>query len=281
MVINSKNEKFFVLQKMERRRIAILFHYINYLLSRMRTPMKKILFVLSLSFVMLSAAYSCFDTYLFVHRGSMVYPRQTSVIELLGEYSVMRVQHPGSDSFFSTASFFYGVTDRFSTQISIGSSERQRDDFRLDSYGIRGVINAYTASGASYTLDVISEYHSRFNGEEREVEISFPNIFHSGDMLFVVHPTVNHMFDANENAIGGHAGMFYNVDEKSIVGVGAEYASTFTTSFAQSKLTASELSASVFFGTHLGTGVYVQNELAKGLYNARDFGFALTTKIIL
>jgi hypothetical protein len=101
------------------------------------------------------------------------------------------------------------------------------------------------------------------------------------DMVYVVHPRMNYAFDTKEQAIGGHMGIFHNVDDKSIVGVGAGYAGTFRSSFSQSRLTESEFSASLFFGTHLGSRVYVQNEPAKGLHNSRDFGFALTTKIIV
>jgi hypothetical protein len=126
--------------------------------------MKKGFSVLIIALLFTDVSVACFDTYLFVRRGSMVYPQRTAVLEVLGEYSVNSIKNPGEDAFFSTASLYYGVSDRFSAQISIGSSERERGDFRLDSYGLRGVYNAYSSAGTTYTLDVISEYHSQFNG---------------------------------------------------------------------------------------------------------------------
>jgi hypothetical protein len=38
---------------------------------------------------------------------------------------------------------------------------------------------------------------------------------------------------------------------------------------------------SIFLGAKIGDRFYLQNEIAKGLANSRDIGFAITAKVIL
>ncbi len=96
----------------------------------------------------------------------------------------------------------------------------------------------------------------------------------------MIHPTVNYGIDSKELEVGGHLGLFY-LFEQSLVGFGFEYSSVHSSSYVRKRLTKSEASTSIFFGSYLGKGIYLQNELAKGLANSRDFGFALTVKFVL
>lgn len=243
--------------------------------------MKKIFFVAVQLFLLIDMTYACFDTYLFVRRGSMVYPYRSAVAEFTGEYSVNQLGAPQNDAFFSNLNFYYGLGENYSVQLSLGSSERARNEFSLDKFGLRGVYNIISSSNSDYTLDVIAQYSGERTTANNEFELSLPNIFRSDDMIYVIHPTLGYASDAKETSVGGHVGVFRNVNEQGIIGIGAEYASMFGSSYAGNRLTESEFSASLFLGAHIGNSIYIQNEIAKGLVNSRDFGFALTTKIIL
>ncbi len=241
--------------------------------------MRKIILTISALLFLSYSAYPCFDTYLFLQKGSMVYSHKSVVFELAGEYSFNRVNAPQEDMFFSNGSVYYGMTRNFSFQLSIGSGEKDRKDFKLDTYGLRGVYNVYSSINNDYTLDFIGAYYG--GGEDREIEFSVPNIFHSSELTYVLHPSFNYALSANEFTPGIHTGLFYNINESGIIGIGAEYASVHSSSYAGSRIIQSEVSASLFLGAHIGNKFYIQNEFAKGLANSRDFGFAITTKIAL
>lgn len=177
-------------------------------------------------------------------------------------------------------SIYYGLWKNFSIQFTIGSDEKARNEFKIDYYGIRGVYNVYSTSMNRYTLDIIFEHRGKLNEKNNEVEISFPNIFNLSNLTYVIHPTVSYGLESKDFTIGGHAGVFY-IFESSLIGAGFEYASVHASSYAGQRLTRSEYSASIFFGAKIGSRIYLQNEIAKGLANSRDIGFALTTKIIL
>ena len=230
---------------------------------------------------MTTFAYPCFDTYLFLRKGSMVYPYKSLVLELNNEYSFNNINNPQNDMFFLNGNVYYGIGKKFSLQFGIGSSDKPRNDFKIDHYGIRGVYNLFAAEASDYTLDFIAEENGKFDGLENELTISLPNIFRTNEFTYVLHPTTSYTFDSKDLTIGGHTGLFYNFDETGIMGIGAEYASVQSSSSAGQKITKSEFSASLFFGAHIGRSVYLQNEIAKGLSNSRDFGFALTTKVII
>jgi hypothetical protein len=243
--------------------------------------MKKIVITVVLLSLFASTAYPCFDTYLFLRRGSMVYPYKSIVFDLNNEYSFNKLGSPQNDMFFLNGNIYYGVVRNFSVQFSLGSGEKPRNDFKIDSYGIRGVYNLYTSGTQDYTLDVIGEHAGRFDGVENEATFSLPNIFRFDQFTYVLHPTASYVFEDKNMTMGGHTGLFYDFNQTGVVGVGAEYASVQSSSSAGQRITQSEFSASLFLGAYLGSNIYLQNEIAKGLANSRDFGFALTTKVIL
>jgi len=243
--------------------------------------MRKLILVLGVIVFLTSTAYPCFDTYLFLKRGSMVYPFRSLVLELNGEYSINSLRSPGDDSFLSMGSIYYGLWRNFSVQFSIGSDEKARDEFRIDYYAVRGVYNLYSSFMNRYTLDVIFEHRGKLTERNNEFEVSLPNIFHLSNFTYVIHPVISYGVESKDFTAGGHAGAFYTFSETGIVGVGFEYASVHSSSYAGQRLTKSEYSASLFLGAKIGDRIYLQNEIAKGLANSRDIGFAITTKIIL
>ena len=243
--------------------------------------MKKLFLNLSLLAIFAVNAYPCFDTYLFLRKGSMVYPHKLSVLELNGEYSINNVKNPQNDAFFSNGNFYYGLTQNFSIQLGVGSGEKPRGEFKVDTYIMRGVYNLFSSSTNDYTLDVIIEHVGQFDESQNEIGLSLPNIFHFSDLTYVLHPTTSYTLQEKNLTVGGHLGVFYDFNQTGIVGVGAEYASVQSSSYAGRRITQSEVSTSLFFGAYIGKNIYFQNEIAKGLANSRDFGFALTTKVIL
>ena len=48
--------------------------------------------------------------------------------------------------------------------------------------------------------------------------------------------------------------------------------------YFSSRIVEGEAAASLFIGAMIGENLFIQNELAKGLANSRDFGVALTIK---
>ena len=243
--------------------------------------MKKLLLILVVFFLIYSFSYACFDTYLFLKKASMVYPHKALVMELNGEYSFTRFNNPSEDMFFIMGSLYYGLAKNFSVQFTLGSGEKPRDEFNIDAYAVRGVYNIYTSSQYDYNFNLILEHRGIRNQRANEFEISTPFIYHNNDLTYVIHPTMSYGLNSEDLTIGGHLGLFYLFNQNSLVGIGAEYASVQSSSYGGQRLTQSETSTSIFFGTYLGNRIYLQNELAKGLSNSRDFGFAITTKFIL
>ncbi|CUU00580.1 hypothetical protein JGI1_00015 [Candidatus Thermokryptus mobilis] len=243
--------------------------------------MKRFLFTVAILALITTTAYPCFDTYLFLKRGSMVYPFRSLVFELNGEYSINSLSLPGEDTFLSMGSIYYGLAQNFSLQFTLGSDEKVRNEFKIDYYGISGVYNLYSTLTGSYTLDLIFAHRGKLNEKSNEFEISIPNIFRASNFTYVIHPTASYGLESKEFTLGAHAGIFYTFNEIGIIGVGAEYASVHSSSYAGQRLTKSEYSTSVFFGARIGERFYLQNEIAKGLANSRDIGFAITAKVIL
>jgi len=243
--------------------------------------MKKLFSIFVVLFLLYSSSYACFDSYLFLRKASMVYPHKSLVVELNGEYSFTRFNNPSEDMFFSMGSLYYGLAKNFSVQFSIGSGEKPRGEFNLDAYSVRGVYNLYTSSQYDYNFNLILEHRGMMNQRANEFEISTPFIYYNNDITYVIHPTMSYGLNSEDLQIGGHLGLFYSFNQNSLVGIGAEYASVQSSSYGGQRLTQSEASASLFFGTYLGNRIYLQNEFAKGLSNSRDFGLAITTKFIL
>lgn len=243
--------------------------------------MKKLFSILIVFFLFYSSSYACFDTYLFLKKASMVYPHKSLVMELNGEYSFTKFNNPSEDMFFTMGSLYYGLAKNFSVQFTLGSGEKPRGEFNIDAYAVRGVYNIYTSHRNDYNFNLILEHRGMLNQRANEVEISIPFIYHNYDMTYVIHPTMSYGLNYEDLTVGGHLGLFYAFNQNSLIGIGAEYASVQSSSYGGQRLTESEASASLFFGTYLGNRIYLQNEFAKGLSNSRDFGFAITTKFIL
>jgi hypothetical protein len=200
------------------------------------------------------------------------------MVEGLGEYSANDFSKPANDAMFMAGNVYYGVTDRFSIQIGAETNESERHNLSFGALGVRGVYNLIRTEDSKYTLDATLQHISDM-GCVLSYEASFPNVFNNGSNTFVVHPVMNLSKDGNyEFAMGGHCGAFHSIGSTAIVGIGAEYMSSQTTSRFSNRLVEGEFATSLFLGAQLGP-VYWQNEFAKGIANSRDFGFATTFKI--
>lgn len=243
--------------------------------------MKKIFLTLVIFTIFYSYSFACFDTYLFLRKSSMVYPHKSLVMELNGEYSFNNFKNPTEDMFFTMGSLYYGLAKNFSMQFTVGSGEKPRGEFGIDAYAIRGVYNIYTSQRNDYNFNLILEHRGIMNQRANELEVSTPFIYHGYNFTYVIHPTLSYGLNSEDLSVGAHLGLFHLFNENSLVGIGAEYASVHSSSYAGQRLTQSEYSTSLFFGTYLGNRIYLQNEFAKGLSNSRDFGIAITTKFLI
>ncbi len=228
---------------------------------------------------------ACFDTYQFLNRRSMVYSTKNLAIETLGEYSFNKMSNPMEDALLMNFNIYYGLTKRFSIQAGAFSSEKTRSEFKIDEYGIKGVYNIFSNKKNKknlYYVDTILACRRAVNNT-LSFEVSVPNIMYRDNNIFVVHP-VAEIIRGNgikEYKLGGHLGVFHFFNNSAIVGIGAEYESAQNGANFNRRLVEGEAAASIFLGTKIGNIFYLQNELAKGLSNSRDFGFALTLKIFL
>lgn len=226
------------------------------------------------------AASACFDTYLFLNKSSLVYPKGQMVVEASGEYIMPVVENATGDVLSGAANVYYGVSRRFSVQIGLSSSEKVRSQFSFDGYGVRGVFGIIQGYKNVYNLDVVVEHTSPFDGEENSIELSTPNIFYLNKCTFVIHPVTS--FGKNTDfGLRGHAGVFYHFSDTGLIGMGAEYASAQSGSRFGRRLVNGEGAMSLFFGSRIGS-VYLQNEFIKGWgVGGNDFGFAVTMKYML
>ncbi|MCX7727439.1 MAG: hypothetical protein N2053_11405 [Chitinispirillaceae bacterium] len=242
---------------------------------------KYVLITITIMILLTSPSYPCFDTYLFLQKGSMVYPEKQFVIESSGEYVIPDINMPGEDLFSGNLNIYYGITKNFSIQAGIMSSEKERSSFKIDSYGIRGVYGIVKNFKDFYNLDVILEHHGGpFEANEFAFELSAPSIFHVKDFTYVIHPVFN--FGKNvRTGIAGHGGAFYRIKDIAIIGIGAEYASAQSGNKFGERLVEGETATSIFLGARIGFA-YLQNEFIKGWgSNSNDFGFAATVKFII
>jgi hypothetical protein len=227
-----------------------------------------------------ASTWACFDTFLFLQRGSMVYPYRTLAVEALGEYSFNAIKDPESDSFLGNFNLYYGLFRKASFQIGFGSSEKERHNFSIDEIRARGVYNLVNIPQKGYTLDGILECSNNSRSNELNFEISAPSIFVAQEFVLVLHPVLNIVHGSNTDfTAGGHAGVFRVFENATLLGIGAEYQSAQSSSYKQ-RLVKGESAASIFFGARIGKYLFLQNELAKGLANSRDFGFASTLKFV-
>lgn len=242
--------------------------------------MKKVILIITITLLVVYNSYACFDTYLFLKKSSMVYPYKSFALELNGEYSVNKIKNPGEDSFLSNGNIYYGIAKRLSLQFSIGSDEKPRGEYKIDIFGLRGVYNVFASESNNHTADLIIEYRGGFSDLLGDVEFSVPNIFRNSEWTYVAHPTINYNLNEKNFQIGAHTGLFYNFNDNGIIGIGAEYLSPQSGSYSGTRITKSEFATSLFFGANIGNTIFIQNEIAKGLANSRDFGFAVTVKFI-
>jgi opacity protein-like surface antigen len=231
--------------------------------------------------VFVGSLAACFDTYLFLSERPMVYPRNTLAVEGFGEYSFNEMKSPDSDALMANVNFYYGIADRFSMHLGAGSAEKARGEFSVDEVSVSASYNILSRRDGAYTLDGIAACVNNFGGKEVAFEISAPNLFHVGGFTLVAHP-VFEMVSGNgfEYGFGAHGGIFKNFDKRAVFGVGIEYMSGQSGPIFGDRLVEGESATSLFFGAMLGRNFYIQNELAKGLSNSRDFGFATTLKFL-
>jgi hypothetical protein len=225
-------------------------------------------------------ASACFDTYLFLQKGSMVYPEKQMVLEGNGEYIMPSFKTSNEDYLSGNFNVYYGFAKRFSMQAGLSSSEKERSKFGIDGYGVRAVYGILQNYNNFYNLDVILEHAAPFSMDEAAFEVSVPSIFHVNNFTYVVHPVMS--FGKNVDfGLRGHGGAFYRINNVAVVGIGAEYASAQSGSQLGARLVDGEGGTSLFFGTQLGVA-YLQNEFIKGWgKNGNDFGFAATVKFVL
>lgn len=246
------------------------------LLGAITIPAMLILFTLP--------GYPCFDTFLVLHKKSMVYPRGYAALDVFAEHSFGDAQNAGEDSSVVNYNLYYGLAERFSVQFGVSSAETARGEGGNDagSWSARGVMNALKLGDGAYYMDLILEHHTGVDAEGNTTVFSMPNIFNINNFVLVVHPVyeMNRTQGDNGYALGGHAGLFYNVNNRGVIGVGAEYAGPQSGSALNRSLTGGEAAASLFMGFNLGN-VYFQNEFAKGLSGSRDYGIAATVKLFM
>jgi hypothetical protein len=228
----------------------------------------------------IGSASACFDTYLFLQKSSMVYPEKQFVLEGSGEYIIPSLDVTGEDVFSGNFNAYYGIAKRFSIQVGLSSSEKERSSFGVDGYGIRAVFGVLQNYNSFYNLDVILEHAAPFEMTEVAFEVSAPSIFHVDNFTYIVHPVMSFGKDV-DFGLRGHGGAFYRVNDVAVVGIGAEYASAQSGSKFGERLVEGEAATSLFFGSQLGIA-YLQNEFIKGWgENGNDVGFAATVKFVI
>ncbi len=245
-----------------------------------RSSMKRFLLPV-LMVILVMSAHPCFDTYLFLNKMSLAYPKGMLVAEGLGEYSVNNFSKPENDAMFMGGNLYYGITERFSIQVGVETNEAVRNKMGFGAFGIRGVYNLIRTNGNAYTLDATLQHMSDM-GSTLSYEASFPNVFNHGSNTFVMHPVMNlEKHGGYSFTLGGHCGVFHSFGQTAIIGLGTEYMSAQAASRFGNRLVEGEAAASLFLGAQIGEWLYWQNEFAKGLANSRDFGFATTFKILI
>ena len=233
--------------------------------------------------VLPQSGLACFDTYLFMQRGSMVYPLKMVALDGNCEYTIneMRVGEP--DLFTGNLNVYYGLIEGISLQASLASSEKERSQFGFDEYGFRVVYSILSQNRGVYNLDMILECHTAADNSTSLLEMSMPSIWHFNRLTFVAHP-VGAFERELKFGLRGHGGAFYRMPTGALVGLGVEYESAQSSSNLGKRLVKGEAGTSLFFGSMLGPNLFLQNELIKGwgVGSSRgDVGFAVTLKVLL
>jgi len=241
--------------------------------------MKKSFLSVLLALMLVGNVYACFDAFLFMNQGSMVYPKNVLAVEAFGEYSYNSITSPNDDAFLAAGRIFYGISEKLSVQVGFGSDEKPRGEFAFDAISASGTYNIIERGNSSYTLDGILACGGNLESSEFALEISAPSIFRVKKFVIVAHPVLELLggdkFDATA---GAHTGLFRIFDNGAVFGIGAEYQSGQGGPYFSDRLVDGEAAASIFLGAMLGKNLFIQNELAKGLANSRDFGLAITLK---
>lgn len=229
--------------------------------------MKKIVIIL-LALLLPVAAFPCFDTFLFLNRSSMVYPSGMFAFDVLGEYTMNRMDAPGNDTLLMNLNAFYGVTKDLSVQVTLGSDEKERNMVKMDVMAVRGVLNLMRNVSGGFNMDIILEHHTSIVTAGATTEVSLPGILHLSNFTFVVHPVAGYTYEERAFEFSVHGGAFYRFGDSALIGLGSEYAG-------------GEVAASLFVGGKLGPNIFIQNEFIKGLANSKDFAVAATLKFLI
>jgi hypothetical protein len=226
-------------------------------------------------------ALACFDTYCFLQKQGLAYPRGLLAVETSGEYVAQDLDVAGADAFSAGVNVYYGLAERFSVQGALASAEKVRDEFRLDQWGLRGVYSMVRADGDGYDLDAVLELSAATTDGSSTYEFSTPNIWYEKNVTVVVHPVAAYT-SGGEFDLRGHGGMFYSVGELGIVGLGSEYESAQSSDHVKRRLVRGAGATSLFLGANLGPNLFLQNEIIKGREaGGSDMGFALTIKFLM
>jgi len=225
-------------------------------------------------------ARACFDTYGFLQKQGLAYPKGLLAVETSGEYVARDLGEAGSDDFSGAASVYYGLGERFSVQGSLASAEKPREDFRIDQWGVRGVYGLVRGDGDGYRLDAVLEVSASMADGSGTYEFSTPNIWYRDHVTVVFHPVAALASDG-EFGVRGHGGVFYSVGGLAIVGLGSEYESAQSSGQFGRRLVRGAGATSLFVGAGIGANLFLQNEVIKGWgADGPDVGFALTLKYL-
>jgi hypothetical protein len=245
---------------------------------------KNLFFSLVMGLLLVAAAQpclACFDTYAFLQKQGMVYPRRLLALESNGEYIIGDLSAGEADMFSGNLNVYYGLANRFSVQASLASAEKERTQFAFDEWGVRGVYGIVQQYHGVYNLDLILEHRVSTTSSNKLFEVSAPNIWNLERMTVVAHPVVAFSSDEKPGP-RGHGGVFYRMGKSSIVGLGAEYESAQSSANFGRRLVRGEAGTSLFLGSQMGPNFFVQNELIKGWgAGGNDVGFALTFKVLI
>ncbi len=244
---------------------------------------RHLLLPLAVALAALAAAppsYACFDTYVFLQKQSLAYPKGLLAVETSGEYMAQDLTSAGEDAFSGGLNLYYGLVDRFSVQGALASSEKARSEFGFDEWGLRGVYGLVRPYDGGYSLDLVLEMRTATSGGSSTWEVSAPNIWYRKDVTLVVHPVMS-LASGDEFGLRGHGGVFYSVGGLGIVGVGSEYESAQSSDHFSHRLVRGAGATSLFLGAALGPHLFLQNEFIKGWGSGgSDVGFAVTLKFL-
>ncbi len=226
---------------------------------------------------------ACFDTYLFMQKGGMVYPLKTVAFDGNCEYTISEMRTGEPDLFTGNLNVYYGLVKGMSVQAVLTSSEKERTQFGFDEWGVRAVYSLLSQYRGVYNLDLVLEHHTAIDSWTSLFELSMPSVWQFNKFTFVAHP-VGAFEQAMKFGLRGHGGTFYRMPAGALIGVGVEYESAQSSSNLGKRLVKGEMGTSLFFGSMLGPNLFLQNEVIKGWgagSSRGDIGFAVTLKVVM